>query len=80
MTQSRINLEVHDIDTEPILQLPRRDPIALQPELDKELDAMLEQSAIEPRQSPWASPVVQVRKKNGTVRFCVLAAQRSDKV
>ena len=70
----RTNLVAHDIDTgdaQPIRQPPRRAPIALQPELDKELDAMLEQGAIEPGQSPWASPVVLVRKKDGTVRFCV---------
>ena len=32
---------------------------------------MLSQGVITPSQSPWASPIVLVRKKGGGIRFCV---------
>ena len=36
----------------------------------KEVEKMLEQGAIRPSDSNWASPVVLVEKKNGDIRFC----------
>ena len=70
----RINLIVHDIDTgdaRPFYKPPRRVPSALQPELKANLSSMLEKGIAEPEQSSWASPVVLVRKKEGSIGFCV---------
>ena len=39
--------------------------------MDKELDWLLEQGYIHPSDSPWASPMVTVRKPDGTARLCV---------
>jgi hypothetical protein len=68
------NVVKHDIDTgesRPIRQPPRRVPTALQEEFDQEIKTMLNKKIIEPGHSPWASPVVLVRKKDGSLRFCV---------
>ncbi|GFS80717.1 retrovirus-related Pol polyprotein from transposon 412 [Trichonephila clavipes] len=62
----------HRIDTadhSPIKQHPRRLPFAKQEEVGTLLREMQENDIIEPS-SPWASPIVLVRKKDGSTRFC----------
>ena len=49
----------------------RRVPPQHHEEVRKLLDDMLERGVIEPSTSPWASPIVLVRKKDGMTRFCV---------
>lgn len=64
----------HIIDTgdhRPIRQPVRRTPFALRSKVDELVKEMLEQGVVVPSKSPWASPVVLVRKKDGGVRFCV---------
>ena len=39
--------------------------------VDNMTEEMLEQGVIQPSQSPWASPIVLVAKKDGTTRLCV---------
>ncbi len=68
------NLIEHGIDTgeaKPIKQPPRRVPIALSQEEKQAVDQLLKQDVIERSTSPWASPIVLVRKKNGKIRPCV---------
>ena len=40
-------------------------------EVRKHLNEMLEIGAIQKSNSPWASAVVLVRKKDGSLRFCI---------
>jgi len=64
----------HRIDTgssSPIRQYPRRLPYAFRSETKAQVEGMLEQGVIQPSSSPWASPIVLVKKKDGTFRFCV---------
>ena len=64
----------HKIDTQqaaPIKQPPRRLPGSRREEVRKLLDKMLEQHVIEPAHGLWALPIVIVRKKDGSTRFCV---------
>lgn len=57
--------------SEPIRQ--RCYPIspALRKHVDAELDDMLKKGVVEPSSSPWASPIVMVKKKDGSYRFCI---------
>ena len=64
----------HAIDVgnaKPIKQAPYRPPFAKRKVAEKEMERMLAQGVIEPSSSPWASPVVLVTKKDGSIRFCV---------
>jgi hypothetical protein len=58
-------------DARLIRQPPRRLPLAKQAEVNDMLEDMKERGVIEESDSPWSSPVVLVRKKNGDLRFCV---------
>ena len=40
-------------------------------EVERNIDDMLAKGVIQPSNSPWSSPIVLVKKKDGTHRFCV---------
>ena len=70
----RTHLVQHGIQTgeaAPIRQPPRRVPEAQREIMEEEVAKMLRQGVVEPGQSPWATPVVLVKKKDGFTRFCV---------
>ena len=50
---------------------PRRMPFVVRQEVARQLKNMQEEGVISPSSSSWASPVVLVRKKDGSHRFCV---------
>ena len=65
----------HSIDTgsaSHVRQQPvRRVPVCERKELKDLLTEMEEKDVIQPSSSPWASPIVLVKKRDGTHRFCV---------
>lgn len=70
----RVRDYVHTIDTgdaRPIFQPLRRTSPADRGIVRDEVEKMLAAGAIRPSQSPWASPVTLVPKKDGATRFCI---------
>ena len=63
--------EIHTGDASPIRQQFCRVCPQKRQEMRNLLSEMLERDVIKPSCSPWASPVVLVKKKDGTSRFCV---------
>ena len=70
----RTSLVQHTIDTGdavPIKQRPYRTTPENKQEIDRQVNDMLERGIIQESVSPWSSPVVLVKKKNGEMRFCI---------
>jgi transposase InsO family protein len=70
----RTTATMHSIDTgdgRPIRQPLRRHPPAHEDVIRQQVDDLLHQGIIEPAQSPWASNIVLVKKKDGSLRMCV---------
>ena len=63
---------VIDTGDSPPRRVPaRRMPLAVRRKVSKQLKNMQRAGVIQPSASPWSSPVVMVKKKDGTQRFCV---------
>ena len=71
----RTSVVKHEIhvgeNAKPIKQRPRRAPIAFAKEEDKIIQEQLKPGVIRESPSPWASPLVYLRKKDGGTRPCV---------
>ncbi|XP_076299573.1 uncharacterized protein LOC143218325 [Lasioglossum baleicum] len=70
----RTNLIEHRIkllDETPLKQRYQPRNPAMQAIINEEVAKMLNDRVIEPSSSPWSSPVVVVKKKDGKPRFCV---------
>lgn len=64
----------HNIPTTipgPITCPPRRLPMGSVEAVNETIDKHLQKGHIEPSQSPWAFPIVPVKKKDGSIRLCV---------
>lgn len=67
LTEYRIVL----YDSTPIRQRARRFAPPLADAIEKQCEELLASDIIEPSESPWASPVVPVRKPDGSLRLCI---------
>jgi hypothetical protein len=70
-TCSFVKHRINTKDATPVRQPLRRTPKAFEGEEEKYLNDQLKAGVITPSKSSWASPVVLVRKKDQTVRWCI---------
>ena len=66
-----IEHEIKLVSDDPVRSRPYAVPHALRDTIKTEIDSMLKMGIIEPVESPYASPIVIVKKKDGTNRFCI---------
>ena len=74
MDMGRTNLVKHHIkltDPVPFKEAYRRIPPQMYDEVKAHIQEMLNLGAFRPSNSPWASAIVLVRKKDGRLRFCI---------
>ncbi|GBM91843.1 Retrovirus-related Pol polyprotein from transposon 297 [Araneus ventricosus] len=70
----RCNFTQHRINTgnpPSIKQYPRRLPLSKKEEVERLVKEMVDNGIIEESSGPWASPIVLVKKKDGSTHFCV---------
>ena len=60
-----------EIGTQPIKIQPYRHPKRIRDEIEEAIKELLELGLIRPSSSPFASSVVMVKKKDGTLRMCI---------
>lgn len=70
----QVDVVAHTIDTgdaQPIFQPPYASSFKQREVIKDQVEEMLKNDVIEPASGPWASPVVLVKKPDGSWRFCV---------
>ena len=69
---SVIKYSIDTADAAPIKQAPRRPPRAFTDQEEEIIQKQLKAGIVEVSNSPWSSPLVYVRKRNGTTWPCVV--------
>ena len=67
VTQHKIEL----LDETPIRQCPRRFPEPVNDALEQQFEELRQMNVLKYSKSPWSSPIVPVRKKDGSLRMCI---------
>ena len=68
---SLVTVDIDTGDASPRKQPPRRMPFMAREEVARQLKCMQRDVVIQPSNPPWSSPVVMVRNKDGSHRFCI---------
>ena len=63
--------QIHLYDETPIRQRPRRFSPPLTQELERQCSELLSHNIIAHSSSPWSSPIVPIKKKDGSIRMCI---------
>ena len=71
MDRSLVEFAINTGVSAPKKQAVCRIPYAVRQEITSQLKRMQLEGVIQPSESPWASPVILVRKKDGSLQFCV---------
>ena len=68
----KVHLKI-DSDAKPVQCPPRRVPIAVKPDLEKELENLVNLGVLKPVTEPteWCSQISVQKKKNGKLRVCI---------
>ena len=66
-----VNHKIDTGDARPVRIPPRRIPLAKQTDAAQCVEEMQKQRIIVPSNSPWSAPIILVKKKDNTTRFCV---------
>ena len=64
-----VDMTIETGDAVPKKQAAHRAPFTVRHKVAVQFQKMLKQNVIQPSCSPWASPIVLVRKKDGCLRF-----------
>jgi hypothetical protein len=78
-TSKRFEHRIELNDPEPVRMMPRRVPLTQFQPMKDEVERMLRLGVIRKSVSPYASPIVLVKKKSGEIRFCVDFRRVNDK-
>ena len=66
-----VELVINTGDASPVAQHPYNTPVAHREAVSKEIDWLLEKGYVRQSQSEWGSPIVTVRKPDGSICLCI---------